>query len=153
VRADGHLALDMQARPVTGFGLVDESAGYHARLTEWEWSAGVGSTPAGERVTWNLVRGVHDAAQMSERTVWVDGAPDEVPPVRFSIDLDEVWGSDGSTLLFTEEATRRRSENLGVIRSDYVQPFGRFGGTLPGGVVLADDPPAFGVMERHRAVW
>lgn len=153
IRADGHVTLGMEARPVSGFGILDESAGYHARDTRWEWSAGAGTTVDGWPVTWNLVRGVHDAEMMSERTVWVHGRSAEAPPVRFSERLDEVRGIDGSVLRFDEEAARRRRDNLLVVRSDYVQPFGRFHGTLPGGVELSEHEPAFGVMERHRARW
>jgi hypothetical protein len=153
VRADGHLAIGMDAHPVTGHGILDESAGYHARDTEWEWSAGVGRTVDGWPVTWNLVRGLHDAETRSERTVWVQGRASEVPAVRFSTELDELWSSDGSVLRFDEEATRSRRDNFGLVRSDYVQPFGRFEGTLPGGIELSDQEPALGVMERHRARW
>jgi hypothetical protein len=153
IRADGHLTLGMEVRPLSGLGILDESAGYHARETSWEWSAGVGTTIDGWPVAWNLVRGVHDSDTSSERTVWVQGRPLEAPPVRFSADLDELWGIDGSVLSFREEATRARRENLGIVRSDYVQPFGRFRGTIPGGVELSDHDPAFGVMERHSARW
>jgi hypothetical protein len=153
IRADGHFTLGLEARPLSGFGILDESAGYHARDTEWEWSAGVGTSVDGWPVTWNLVRGIHDAETMSERTVWVEGRPAEAPPVRFSSDLDEIWGADGTVLRFHEEATRSRRDNLGLLRSDYVQPFGRFTGTLPGGVELSQHQPSFGVMERHRARW
>jgi hypothetical protein len=153
IRADGHLTLGMEVRPVSAFGILDESAGYHARQTEWEWCSGVGTTVDGWPVTWNLVRGVHDSETMSERTVWVHGRPVEAPPVRFSGDLDELWGVDGSVLTFQEEAVRRRRESLGIVRSDYVQPFGRFQGTLPGGVELSRQAPALGVMERHSARW
>ena len=38
-------------------GIVDESAGYHARHTAWRWSAGVGTLVSGEPVAWNLVDG------------------------------------------------------------------------------------------------
>lgn len=153
IRVDGHLTLGMETRPVSALGILDESAGYHARDTAWEWSAGVGTTVDGWPVAWNLVRGVHDAETMSERTVWVHGRPTEAPPVRFSADLDELWASDGSVLRFREEARRARNENLLVVRSRYVQPFGRFEGTLPGGVELSEHEPSFGVMERHRARW
>lgn len=153
VRAMGHIAVGMEAHPVSLDGLLDETAGYHARRTAWEWSAGVGVSVDGAAVTWNLVRGVNDAATMSERTVWVEGRPEEVPAVQFSADLDEVWGADGTRLHFEQEAVRSRSENLGLLRSDYVQPFGRFAGTLPGGVELSRHEPALGVMERHRALW
>ena len=50
-------------RAVDAPGLLDESAGRHARHTAWTWSAG-----AGDGVVWNLVRGLHDGSP-SERTV------------------------------------------------------------------------------------
>ncbi len=153
VRADGHLTLGMEVRPVSALGLLDQSAGYHARVTEWEWSAGVGTTVDGWPVVWNLVRGIHDAESMSERTVWVDGHAVEAPPVRFAADLDELWGDDGSLLCFEEEGARLQRIRLGLLSSDYVQPFGRFHGRLPGGVELSEHEPALGVMERHRARW
>src|SRR4051794_7536884 len=40
--------------------LIDDSAGYHARVTEWEWAAGAGVSADGRDVRWNLVTGVHD---------------------------------------------------------------------------------------------
>ncbi len=153
IRADGHLSAGMEVRPVSALGLLDESAGYHARDTAWEWSAGVGTSVDGWPVAWNLVRGVHDSETMSERTVWVNGRPLEAPAVRFAADLSELWGADGSLLRFDEEARRSRRESLGLISSDYVQPFGRFSGVLPGGVELSAQDQAFGVMERHRAKW
>jgi hypothetical protein len=39
---------------------------------------------------------------------------------------------------------------MGLVSSDYVQPFGSFSGALPGGIELAS---GLGVMERHRARW
>jgi hypothetical protein len=153
IRAHGHITLGMEARPLQGVGILDESAGYHARETEWRWSAGVGTTVDGWPAVWNLVRGIHDSETMSERTVWVNGRPAEVPTVRFSEQLDQMWGEDGSVLHFEEEARRVRRDNLGWLRSDYVQPFGRFRGVLPGGVELSEHDPAFGVMEHHQARW
>ncbi len=55
-------------------GLLDESAGRHARRTAWRWSAGAGVAESGAAVMWNLVEGLHDGSP-SERTVWVDGEP------------------------------------------------------------------------------
>jgi Protein of unknown function (DUF2804) len=132
-------------RPVDLRAIVDESAGYHARHTAWHWSAGVGTLASGEAVAWNLVDGIHDAETGSERAVWIDGEPHEVPPVRFAADLSAVAG-----LRFTAEATRARRENLVLIRSDYEQPFGAFAGELPGAGELRE---GWGVMERHDAYW
>jgi len=125
-------------------GLVDESAGYHARHTAWRWSAGAGVAASGEPVAWNLVAGLHDASAASERTVWLAGEPCEVGPVVFD-GLDGVAG-----LRFSAEAARSRRENLLLVRSDYEQPFGTFAGELPGVGPLRQ---GFGVMERHDVVW
>ena len=125
-------------------GIVDQSAGYHARHTSWWWSAGVGTLVSGEPVAWNLVEGVHDAAEASERTVWVAGEPREVPPVRF----DGLRGV--GDLRFTAVATRARRESYLLIRSDYEQPFGTFAGSLPGAGELRE---GWGVMERHDVLW
>jgi len=130
--------------------LVDESAGYHARVTEWEWAAGAGIDAQGRDIRWNLVAGIHDGATGSERRVWIDGVPNEVGPVAFSPALDEVRFADGSLLHFTALAERARSDNLGLFASDYRQPFGIVSGTLPGGIALVSGA---GVMERHSARW
>jgi hypothetical protein len=131
-------------REVDSMGLVDESAGYHARRTSWWWSAGVGVLESGEPVAWNLVDGVHDAAVGSERTVWVAGSPREVGPVAF----DGLRGV--GDLRFTAEATRARRENLVLMASEYEQPFGTFAGSLPGAGELRE---GYGVMERHDVRW
>jgi Protein of unknown function (DUF2804) len=130
---------------VDAAGVVDESAGYHARHTAWRWSAGVGENEAGAAVAWNLVEGMHDAAEASERTVWVDGVAHEVGPLAFAADLSRV-----GDLEFTAEATRARRERLLVVASDYEQPFGSFTGSLPVAGRLAS---GWGVMERHAATW
>ena len=124
-------------------GLVDESAGRHPSMSWW-WSAGVGALADGRAVTWNLVDGLHDGVEESERAVWIDGVPSHVPPQRFD-GLDGVGG-----LRFTAVARRARRENLLLLASDYEQPFGSFSGSLPGGRELAR---GWGVMERHRVRW
>jgi uncharacterized protein DUF2804 len=127
--------------------LLDDSAGWHARRTAWEWSAGAGRTPDGRAVAWSLVAGVHDGPVRSERTVWLDGVAHEAGPVRFAAALDTVGG-----LRFTAEAERRHRDRVafGLLESEYRQPFGAFAGTLPGGIAIVHGR---GVMERHRARW
>jgi hypothetical protein len=151
VRAHGTLVLG--ARPpvaIDALAVIDDTAGYHARVTEWWWAAGVGSGPDGTPLAFNLVQGVNDPPSGSERAVWVAGVPREVPPVRFSTDLHSICSDDDSLLRFAPAAERARRENLLLVRSDYRAPFGSFGGTLPGGIPLEQ---AFGVVEHHRARW
>jgi hypothetical protein len=141
---DGH-RLDVDAA-----GLVDESAGYHARHTAWRWSAGVGVAESGAPVAWNLVDGLHDAPDASERTVWVAGRAHAVGPARFGARLSGLAFAEGGSLRFSAEATRARRERMLVIRSDYEQPFGAFAGELPVAGPLRE---GWGVMERHDVRW
>jgi hypothetical protein len=131
-------------------GCVDESAGYHDRRTAWTWSAGAGTLEDGRPVGWSLVAGLHDAPAASERSLWVAGAVSEPGPVAFAPGLDAIAFASGERLRFAAEATRSRRDDLGLVRSDYVQPFGTFAGELPGGLRLAR---GLGVMERHAALW
>lgn len=150
VRLRGTVTLGGERVALDARGVIDESAGYHPRHTDWQWSAGVGALRDGRAVAWNLVAGIHDDPDASERTVWVDGVPEQLPPATFAADLSGVaCGGDGR-LAFAQEAVRSRSENFGAIRSDYTQPFGTFSGTLGGGLELGE---AYGVMERHSALW
>lgn len=69
----GRVILDGKTREVKGFGVDDESGGYHARHVKWKWSAGIGESSEGKAVGWNLTEGINDATVASERAVWVDG--------------------------------------------------------------------------------
>jgi Protein of unknown function (DUF2804) len=151
VPARGTLALDGGApKEIDALAVIDDTAGYHARRTEWWWSAGVGESPDGVALAWNLVAGVNDPPSGSERAIWVAGEPREAPPVSFTTDLSQISCDDGSVLHFHAEAERSRKENLLVLKSDYRAPFGTFSGTLPGAVALAH---GLGVVEHHRALW
>lgn len=143
-RARGTVTLADRRFELDAAALVDESAGYHARTTDWRWSAGVGTTGSGQAVVWNVVTGLHDDPEASERTVWVDGVPHQLPALAFADDLSSV-----GDLAFTSEATRAHRENLLLVVSDYEQPFGRCAGSLP----VAGEVTGLGVMERHHARW
>ena len=114
-------------------GVEDESAGYHPRHTVWSWSAGVGTLTDGREVGWNLVEGVNDPPERSERAIWVDGEPFEPGPSTFG-GLETIGFDDGSGIEFVAEAERSRTEKRGPISYSYRQPFGTFTGTLPGGL-------------------
>jgi uncharacterized protein DUF2804 len=150
VLARGTVRAGGRVRELALPAVVDDSAGYHPRRTAWRWSAGVGTALDGRAVAWNLVAGVHDDPRASERTVWVEERPHELGPVLFAADLSEVAMADGDALRFAPEAIRERHDDLLLFRSDYVQPFGTFSGSLPFAGELAE---GFGVMERHEVVW
>jgi hypothetical protein len=151
VAARGTLRVDEGAETdIDALAVIDDTAGHHARMTEWWWSAGVGEDADGVAVAWNLVSGVNDPPRGSERAVWIAGSPHEVDPVSFAPDLTRLTAADGSELRFEPAAERSRRENLLIASSDYRAPFGTFSGALPGGVELRCGR---GVMEHHRARW
>jgi hypothetical protein len=145
IQASGTVTIEGRRHELQAAAIIDDTAGYYTRHTRWYWSAGVGTAIDGRPVAWNLVDGVNDPPQHSERTVWVDGRPSETPPCQFAPDLGRV-----DALHFQAEATRERKENLGLIRSVYRQPFGTFSGELPGAGQLAE---GYGVMEFHDVRW
>jgi hypothetical protein len=150
VKVGGRLTVvDGRTFELDALGVIDETDGYHPRHTVWSWSAGVGRTTDGRSIGWNLVQGVNDPPERSERAIWVDGEPFEPGPVSFD-GLEGIGFEDGSRLEFQAEAERRKSESLLFIRYSYRQPFGSFSGTLPGGLVLEQ---GLGVMEHHDALW
>jgi hypothetical protein len=150
VPARGRVRIGSREVALDARAIVDDSAGYHDRVTAWRWSAGVGNVADGRAVAWNLAAGIHDDPRASERAVWVGDAVSEPAPVRFAADLSSVAFAEGGELRFAAEATRRRRDRLLLMRSDYEQPFGTFAGTLPGGVELT---AGRGVMERHEVRW
>jgi hypothetical protein len=151
VPARGVVRLDGRELAVAARAVVDVSAGYHPRHTVWKWSAGVGRLDDGRSVGWNLVTGIHDSPEHSERTIWLDGAPAEAPPVEFADDLSSIRFADGAgELRFDEWAARSDRTNLLLMRSYYRQPFGTFEGALPGGLLLSE---GYGVMEEHEVWW
>jgi len=150
VPARGHVRIGERTIDVDARAVVDVSAGYHARHTAWNWSAGVGTLADGRSAGWNLVTGIHDSPTSSERTIWIDGEAMEVDPVAFADDLAGISFADGAELRFDEWTAREDRTNLIVMRSYYRQPFGTFSGELPGGLRLAE---GYGVMEEHEVWW
>jgi hypothetical protein len=133
-----------------GLGVIDDTAGYHERVTRWRWCAGVGRADDGTVVGWNLVSGVNDPPKDSERAVWIDGEAFEPGPVEIPHDLSAVHFAEGVDLHFEPWCERAEDTNLLLMRSSYRQPFGVFSGDLPGGVRLAE---GWGVMEWHDVRW
>lgn len=150
VAAIGTVRLGGAARPLEAVALIDDNAGYHPRRTRWNWSAGAGVDTSGRAVAWNLIAGLNDPPEHSERTVWVDGDAAEVGPVTFSPDRRQIRSADDARLSFEPEIARGRRDNLAVVRSTYGYAFGTYRGALPGGVELAE---AHGVVDHHDAVW
>jgi hypothetical protein len=144
----GRVEMPGRRLELDGAGVDDESAGYQARRTRWHWSAGVGTAADGRALAWNLVEGINDPPERSERAIWVDGGPHEPAPVTFD-GLEAVGFADGSRLDFKGGAERARDDNFLLVRSTYRHRFGTFSGALDG-IELSEGR---GVMESHDALW
>lgn len=152
IAAKGEVTINGRTIAIEAPAVIDDSAGYHDRHTDWRWCSGVGRTADGRSVAWNFVNGINVDPNGSEQTIWIDGEPFGIDPdpCRIATDLSNVAFEGGSRLDFHEEAVRAHYENKLVVRSRYAQPFGRFSGSLPHAGALAS---GLGVMETHSVVW
>ena len=131
--------------------LVDDSAGYHARVTEWRWAAGVGASRRRARVALEPRHGrPRRADRVRARACGSTASRRGRPRSRSRPTWTSVTFAEGGALRFAARRERARSDDLLIFASDYRQPFGTVRGALPGGVELA---AGSGVMERHRARW
>ena len=130
--------------------MEDESAGYHPRHTVWSWSAGVGRTTDGRSVGWNLVSGINDPPERSERAIWIDGEPFEPGPVEFE-GSEAIAFDDGSRLEFGGECERAQAGEP-AHRPLHLPPALRHASRArcPAASTLER---GLGVMEHHDAHW
>ena len=134
---------------VAGHGIDDESAGYHQRHTSWRWSAGVGAPPtAGAGL--ELVEGVNDPAEHSERAIWIAGEPYEPAPVRFDgvAAIDFAAGDPPGLQPRIGPRARRQLPPRPLPLPPQLRHLHR----LPRRP-SSSPPPASAVMEEHDAVW
>ena len=137
-------------------GAIDFTLGSPPRNTRWNWACLQGTTEDGTAFGINLVAHFNDQL---ENVMWIG---DEMVPLGSSEFTFEPpaearpWRvrvpGDGVDLAFTPEGARRDRKNFGVLAHDFVQPFGRFEGTVTHrGRALRVE--GFGVVEDHVSRW
>ena len=132
-------------------GVEDESAGYHPHHTVWSWSAGVGVATDGRSVGWNLVSGINDPPERSERAIWVDGEPSRARRRSASRASTRSPSTTARGSGSAASASGDGEENrLLVALQPTASRSAAFTGTLPGGLEL---DAGLGVMEHHDAHW
>ncbi len=135
---------------------LDFSLGYPPRQTTWNWASLDGVTDDGQPLSLNLVAHFLNGL---ENVLWLG---DQVLPLAQAIfhyvpdDPLAPWSIrtvDGLVALtFTPDGQRREHLNVGVLKSHFNQPFGRFEGVC----VTAQGRRAihgYGVVEAHQATW
>ncbi|MBI5334951.1 MAG: DUF2804 domain-containing protein [Burkholderiales bacterium] len=133
---------------------IDSSSGFLGRTTAWRWacaqSAGLG---------FNLQQGYFGE---QENALWLDGRLIPLGAAQFDFDPRQplapwrIRTSDGLLdLVFTPEGGRHEDRNLLLAASHYVQPVGRFNGTVRahGGAPARAVRDLVGVTEDHRSRW
>lgn len=139
-------------------GWRDWTSGRQDRRTTWRWAAGAGLAVDGRRVGFNLSTGMNGVS-WGENVVWWDGVPHPLEASSLTPvdgDAGAAWSLRGPGWWLDLEpwGVREADEDLWLVRSRYVQPIGRFRGSLPapdGTVVAIED--AVGVTEDHDATW
>ena len=134
-------------RTFDGVGFLDYSHGLLARDTRWDWAFASAQAADGTPVAFNLVDQFNDGR---ENVVWVDGEPQAVGAA--TLETGEEWrvttacGTVDATLAV--EGRRQQEIDIGLVRSSYDQPLGRWTGTVAG-----HDIAGVGVAEQHHTRW
>lgn len=149
---------DSASEPFVGGGWRDWTTGRQDRHTVWHWAAGAGrARDGGGRVGLNASTGMN-AAAAGEDVVWWDGVPHRIEVDTLAPAGDDPSGpwtvaGPGWRLELEPMGVRASSQQLVVVSSRYVQPVGRFVGTLPGPEGSPVEVELSGVTESHEARW
>lgn len=146
--------------PVKHVGLMDVQKTHYPFDTFWKWSTFAGYDGDGRLIAMNVCQNfIEDDEQYNENCTWVDGKLTPMSAARFTYDENDLmapWNvrTTGGELdvEFTPAGERVGKINLGLIMSDFHQPFGSFEGTMkgPDGETVRVDGQ-FGVCEHHLA--
>ncbi|RHY04143.1 hypothetical protein DYB25_004508 [Aphanomyces astaci] len=157
------------ATAVPALGTIDWTKSLALHRTEWNWVSSTFVADDGTAVGINLSRRVYDVDGASqENAIWLDGIVCVLGAVTFDVPEDgmtQAWrirsvdGVGAVNLTFVPGGARQERLNvLNVLRSDFVQPYGRFTGKISctGSDRISrtvDVQDAFGVVEDHFALW
>ncbi|MDZ7578019.1 MAG: DUF2804 domain-containing protein [Candidatus Nanopelagicales bacterium] len=159
IRADGRTTT----LPLTGgLGGYDYTNGYLPRHTNWRWAFTTGRSDEGRTIGLNLVSGFTGIGDNAlENGIWLDGQLRALDPAaRIEFDParpDHPWTVrtlDGSVdLVFQPATVHAEALNLGILRSQFIQPSGHFSGTVQfdGERLQIDALP--GVVEHQDVLW
>lgn len=144
-----------------GVGGLDSTYGLLARKTAWRWAFACGRLDDGTPIGINLVEGFNESRDdVNENAVWLGRQLIPVGRARFSFNRNDVldrWTvttTDGALELeFRPIAAHREHRDLGVVKSRFTQPLGRFSGVLrhEGRAYRLEGLP--GVTEDQDVLW
>jgi hypothetical protein len=137
--AEGELMLGERKIVINREGdvaLMDEQKTYYPYSSFWKWSTAAGYNEYGELLAFNLCQNmITDDEDYNENCMWVNGKIHCLKAARFKFEKDnvlrpwEVKTTDGYLdLLFTPSGQRAEKISVGLIVSDFHQPFGMYNG-------------------------
>ena len=147
-------------------GVSDWTRSFSNRHTFWNWASFSTTLSDGRTFGINLSQHIYDDhnGHSLENAQWVDhevfflGAVDFIIPEKDP--LKKNWSLIGQIssktwleLEFTPQGKRQEKINLGVLRSDFIQPFGLFNGYIIHRNEKIIIKQVFGVMEKHYSKW
>jgi len=154
--------LELGDRPIVldgGLCASDWTRSEARRVTEWKWASLSGFLSDGRAIGLNLSTDVYDddKGHSVENALWIDGQVQPLSGVRFEVPSNpetERWRirsleTDEVDLEFVPMGARKEQVNFGLVRTDFVQPYGQFAGRVAG----HDVSGCFGVVEAHLSVW
>lgn len=136
---------------------VDHSRGFLARHTAWRWAFGLGFTPSGEMIGFNVVSGFVGEAECAA-FAWGD----VVPLGEADVAAHGPIASAPATVKtrcgrlearFSPAAAMSERVALGVVRSELIQSVGTFRGRLVVDGASRELDDVVGMIEHHDAVW
>ncbi len=138
------------------YGVLDFTLGFPPRHTHWNWASATGITDDGKVVGLNLVAHFNDSL---ENVLWLDGNMIPLSKAEFnyaSPPAQSEWHvhtTDGIIdMKFQPEGARKDHINVGILKHQFVQPFGSFKGIIKH-EGKAIPFTAFGVTEEHESIW
>jgi hypothetical protein len=151
---------EIRLHPEKDVGLMDIQKTFYPYRTFWNWATFAGYDERGRLIAMNACKNfIEDDEGNNENCTWVDGEITLLGAATFDFDkaaLMKPWKLNtsgyGMDLTFSPQGERVGRVNLGVVMSDFHQPFGKFKGVLPGpdGTRLEIED-LFGLCEWHLA--
>lgn len=163
LKARGKIMLNKKAFDLSSkdtFAVFDWTHGFYPRKTFWNWACGAGFADDGSQIGFNFSSGVYENGLL-ENTVWINGIPCKQGDILFTYDRKnpehpwQIKSKDNRiNLIFKPEGIRKANDNLGIIKSSFIQPCGSFEGSIK----IQDNlcihlSSVGGVVEEHFAKW
>lgn len=163
LKARGNIIINKKSFDLASentFAVFDWTNGFYPRQTFWNWACGAGFSDDGTEIGFNFSSGIYENGLL-ENTVWINGTPLKQGEITFTYDLENPehpWliksHDDLINLKFKPEGIRKATDNLGIIKSKFIQPCGSFEGSIKTRNNLSFHLSSVGgVVEEHFAKW